>query len=101
MRSGDRRSAVRALPEVFATKAAWIKAQFEKLLWDPFRAFFFPMSNQEHEKDGHVVKKRTLTHQGGKFAASVHGRELHGYVPWAFNLPGPGFVDAWQFLTDE
>lgn len=90
-----------ATAEVFATKAARIKSQLEKLLWDPSRAFFFPMSNQEHEKDGHVVKKHTLTYQSGKFAGSVHGRELHGYVPWAFNLPSPGFEDAWQFLTDE
>ena len=86
---------------VFATKAARIKTQLEKLLWDPDREFFFPMSNQEHEKDGHVVKKHTLTYQTGKFAGSKHGRELHGYVPWAFNMPSPGFEDAWQFLTDE
>ena len=86
---------------VFATKAARIKTQLEKLLWDPQREFFFPMSNQEHEKDGHVVKKHTLTYQTGKFAGSKHGRELHGYVPWAFNMPSPGFEDAWQFLTDE
>lgn len=90
-----------AAAEAFAAKAARIKSQLEKLLWDPQRAFFFPMSNQEHEKDGHVVKKHTLTYQSGKFAGSMHGRELHGYVPWAFNLPGPGFEDAWQFLTDE
>lgn len=90
-----------ATAEVFAAKAARIKSQLEKLLWDPQREFFFPMSNQEHEKDGHVVKKHTLTYQSGKFAGSMNGRELHGYVPWAFNLPGPGFEDAWQFLTDE
>ncbi len=90
-----------ATAEAFAAKAARIKSQLEKLLWDPQREFFFPMSNQEHEKDGHVVKKHTLTYQSGKFAGSMHGRELHGYVPWAFNLPGPGFEDAWQFLTDE
>ena len=90
-----------ATAEVFATKAAGIKSQLEKLLWDPGRGFFFPMSNQEHEKDGHVVKKHTLTYQTGKFAGSMHGRELHGYVPWAFNMPSPGFEDAWQFLNDE
>jgi hypothetical protein len=32
-------------------------------------------------------------------AGNPHGRELHGYVPWYFNLPDPGFEDAWQFLT--
>ncbi len=90
-----------ATAEKYGTKAARIKSQIEKLLWDPEREFFFPMSNEEHEKDGHVVKKHTLTYQTGKFAGSMHGRELHGYVPWAFNLPGPGFEDAWQFLADE
>ena len=90
-----------ATAQAFTAKAARIKSRLEKLLWDPRRAFFFPMSNQEHEMDGHVVKKHTLTYQSGKFAGSMHGRELHGYVPWAFNLPGPGFEDAWQFLTNE
>lgn len=85
----------------FMVKAERIKGQIEKKLWDPKRQFFFPMSNQEHEKDGYVVKKHTLTYETGQFAGSAHGRELHGYVPWAFNLPGPGFEGAWQFLMDE
>ena len=87
--------------EKFRAKAARIKSQVEAKLWDPKRQFFFPMSNQEHEKDGHVVKKHTLTYESGQFAGSPHGRELHGYVPWAFNLPGAGFEGAWKFLVDE
>jgi hypothetical protein len=85
----------------FRGKAERIKSQLEKNLWDPKRDFFFPMSNQEHEKDGAVVKKHTLTYQSGKFAGNPHGRELHGYVPWAFNMPSPGFESAWKFLMDE
>ena len=85
----------------FTGKAERIKTSVQKNLWDPSRQFFFPMSNQEHEKDGHVVKKHTLTYETGRFAGSIHGRELHGYVPWAFNLPDPGFEDAWLFLMDE
>ena len=85
----------------FADKAARIKTNLQEKLWDSGRSFFFPMSNQRHEKDGHVVEKRTLTYQSGQFAGSPHGRELHGYVPWAFGLPDPGFEDAWQFLLDE
>ncbi len=73
--------------ERFRAKAARIRSQVEAELWDPKRQFFFPMSNQEHEKDGHVVKKHTLTYESGQFAGSPHGRELHGYVPWAFGLP--------------
>jgi hypothetical protein len=90
-----------ALAARFRGKADGIKSQLQQKLWDPSRAFFFPMSNQRHEKDGHVVEKHTLTYQTGRFAGSLHGRELHGYVPWAFNLPDPGFEDAWQFLMDE
>jgi len=85
----------------FTDKANRIKTAVETNLWDPDRQFFFPMSQQEHSKDGHVVKKHTLTYQSGQFAGSPHGRELHGYVPWAFNLPGPGFENAWQFLMDD
>lgn len=85
----------------FTASADLIKTQVEKNLWDPARKFFFPMSNQEHEKDGHVVKKHTLTYESGQFADSPHGRELHGYVPWAFNMPEAGFEDAWRFLMDE
>lgn len=86
------------LADRFEQEAAGVKKQVQEKLWDPERAFFFPMSNQEHEKDGHVVKKHTLTYQSGQFAGSPHGRELHGYVPWAFNMPDKGFEDAWQFL---
>jgi hypothetical protein len=87
-----------ALQKRFQDEADGVKAQVQEKLWDPERQFFFPMSNQEHEKDGHVVAKHTLTYQTGKFAGSPHGRELHGYVPWAFNMPDAGFEDAWQFL---
>jgi hypothetical protein len=90
-----------ATSEKFATKARGIKSSVQKNLWDPSRAFFFPMSNQRHEKDGHIVEKHTLTYETGQFAGSMHGRELHGYVPWAFNLPDPGFEDAWMFLMEE
>ena len=89
-----------ATAAAFRRKADGIKTQVQKHLWDPHRRFFFPMSNRRHEKDGHVVEKHTLTYQTGQFAGSPHGRELHGYVPWAFNLPDPGLEDAWKFLMD-
>lgn len=87
-----------ALQKRFQDEADGVKSQLQEKLWDPERQFFFPMSNQEHEKNGHVVKKHTLTYQTGQFAGSPHGRELHGYVPWAFNMLDAGFEDAWQFL---
>lgn len=96
-----------AIEREYAAAADGIKAAVEKNLWDPKRKFFFPMSNQEHEKlfPGDAapskVEKRTLTYQTGKFAGSEAGRELHGYVPWYFNMPSPGFEEAWKFLMDE
>jgi hypothetical protein len=77
-----------------------LKRKTQELLWDPKRQFFFPMSNQRHERDGHVVERHTLTYQSGQFAGSPAGRELHGYVPWAFRMPDPGYEAAWQYLMD-
>lgn len=87
----------------FETKAASLKANVEKLLWDPKREFFFPMSmRDETDKEGNVVKKHTLTYQSGQFAGSPHGRELHAYIPWQFNMLTPGKFDAaWKFLMDR
>ena len=93
--AGDDETAIR-----YQEKADGIKQQLQSLLWDPQRKFFFPMSNQRHERDGHVVEKHTLTYQTGQYAGSPHGRELHGYVPWAFHMPDPGFEAAWKFLMD-
>lgn len=95
-RNGDAATASK-----YAAKAERIKTNVQLLLWDPARDFFFPMSNQQHEKDGFVVKKHTLTYQTGKFAGSKHGREEHGYVPWAFQMLDSGFESAWKFLMDE
>jgi hypothetical protein len=87
--------------ERFSKRAKGIKQQVQERLWDPQRDFFFPMSaRDEQDKDGNVVKAHTLTYQSGKFSGSRNGRELHGYVPWAFNLPDAGFEDAWKYLMD-
>lgn len=94
--AGDPETAAR-----YRATADGIKQQVQKHLWDPQRQFFFPMSNQRHEKDGHIVEKHTLTYQTGRYAGSPHGRELHGYVPWAFNMLDAGFEAAWKFLMDE
>jgi len=95
-RAGDKATA-----QTYQAKAASLKANVQKLLWDPKREFFFPMSmRDESDAEGNIVKKHTLTYQSGKFAGSPHGREEHGYIPWQFNLPDPGFESAWKFLMD-
>jgi hypothetical protein len=95
--AGDEKTA-----EVYAKKAAGLKENVQKKLWDPKRNFFFPMAaRDEVDKDGHVVKAGSLTHQTGQFAGSEFGREEIGFVPWQFNLPDPGFESAWQFLMQR
>jgi hypothetical protein len=90
-----------ATAKIYETKATGLKEKLQKLLWDPEREFFFPMSmRDEEDKEGNVVKKHTLTYQSGKFAGDGHGREEHAYIPWQFNLPDPGYESAWKFLMD-
>ena len=86
----------------FHTKANNIKGQIQNKLWDPKRNFFFPMSSEKQiDKDGNVIEAHTLTYQSGKHAGNMHGRELHGYTPWLFNLPDKGYEKAWSYLMKE
>ncbi len=96
--SGDKTTA-----EKYRTKAAGLKVNLQKKLWDPKRQFFFPMSKQDEEVEGFKVKALTLTYQSGRHAGSEYGRELIGYVPWQFNMldPNKGFEAAWKKLLDQ
>lgn len=86
----------------YAGKAASLKKNVQSLLWDPKRDFFFPMSmRDESDLEGNTVLKNTLTYQSGKYAGDMHGREEHGFIPWQFNLPDPGYESAWKFLMDR
>jgi hypothetical protein len=94
--AGDKKTA-----EAYRQKAASLKENLQKKLWDPKRKFFFPMARRDEERDGIKVKAGSLTHQTGRFAGSEHGRELIGYVPWQFDLPDPGYEAAWKPLMDK
>ncbi len=89
--------------KAYREKAAGLKETVQKKLWDAKRQFFFPMSKQDEEADGHKVKALTLTYQSGKHAGSEYGRELIGYVPWQFSMPdaGKGYEAAWKKLLDK
>jgi hypothetical protein len=89
--------------EQFRAKADGLKRALQARLWDERREFFFPMSRDDEEHDGHKVKAHTLTYQSGEFVSDPHGRELIGYVPWQFGLPdrGKGFERAWKSLMDR
>ncbi|HEX3148231.1 MAG TPA: discoidin domain-containing protein [Gemmataceae bacterium] len=89
-----------ATADLYRKKAAALKDNVQKKLWDPKRQFFFPMAKRDEERDGFKVKAASLTYQTGQFAGNEHGRELIGYVPWQFNLPDPGYEAAWKPLMD-
>jgi hypothetical protein len=82
----------------YRAKAAALKENLQKKLWDPKRQFFLHMAKQNEEAGGHTVKALSLTYQTGKYAGDSHGRELIGYVPWQFGLPDAGFEAAWKPL---
>ena len=86
----------------YRKKAAGLKENVQKKLWDPKRQFFFPMSQRDEEAEGFKVKALSLTHQTGRHAGSAFGRELIGYVPWQFSMPdaGKGYEVAWRTVLD-
>jgi len=65
----------------FRQEAARIKQLVEGELWDQGTQFFKVLPRGENQKLADV-------------------RELHGYTPWYFNLPGEQFSVAWKQLTD-
>jgi hypothetical protein len=98
--AGDRTTA-----DQFRAKADQLKARLQTMLWDPRREFYLIRfkNDEANEKDfpGKPIRAGTLIYEDGPFAGSPEGRELSGYVPWAFNLPDPGFESAWKFLMDS
>jgi hypothetical protein len=84
----------------YKAKAAGLKENLQKKLWDPKRTFFLQMYKQDEVKDGDAIKALSLTYQTGKYAGNEHGREEIGYVPWQFNMPDAGYEAAWKYLMD-
>jgi predicted GH43/DUF377 family glycosyl hydrolase len=75
------RAGQQAVAERFLAKAAELKRLTEGKLWDPAAQFFkvLPRGEQTQLSDC---------------------RELHGYTPWYFNLPGADKSVAWKQLFD-
>jgi len=63
----------------YADKAAKLKSLIQSLLWDD-KAKFFKV----------LLEK-------GRFSDA---REAIGFIPWYFNLPNPGYEQAWAQLID-
>ena len=71
-----------SLEHVYKNKAEKLKQLVVSKLWDQKAAFF-----------------KTLPTDGDRL---VNVRELHGYIPWYFNLPNPEQSIAWkQILTED
>lgn len=73
-----------AIADQCRSKAAEIKKLVQEKLWDEKAGFF-----------------KVLPRIEGKPAEQLADvRELHGYVPWYFNLPDDKYAVAWQYLMD-
>jgi hypothetical protein len=90
-----------ATAQTYRAKAAALKENIQKKLWDKSRDFFFHLYKQDEQRDGYTVKAGSLTHQTGHYANCGFGREEIGFVPWQFNLPDAGCESAWKFLMDR
>jgi hypothetical protein len=96
-------AADKATADAYRNKAAGLKDNLQRKLWDPKRQFFFHMYQRDEVADGFTVKALSLTHQTGRHAGSAFGRELIGYVPWQFGMldAGMGYEAAWKKLMDR
>ena len=52
---------------------------------------------------GHFVDRYKVSNEYVRHWAPIRGRELVGYVPWAFDLPDddPRYAGAWRHLLDK
>lgn len=68
----------------FAAQAADLKANVQAKLWSTELEFF-----------------ATLDESGRFTPVDEPVREAVGYIPWYFNLPDPGYENAWQHINDS
>ncbi|WP_018626590.1 MGH1-like glycoside hydrolase domain-containing protein [Niabella aurantiaca] len=91
------------LAAVFSKKAAHLKQLLLTKLWDAKAGFFKTLPLSKEEFAGISVPERyrrsfsLFTGDAGQLADV---RELHGYTPWYFNIPGAQQSVAWKFLMD-
>jgi hypothetical protein len=71
-----------AVAASYAAKAAALKANMQKWLWDPSRQFFYDMARDDNPSH-----------------ALLSAREEIGFIPWMFDMPSPADSAAWAQLT--
>ena len=79
----------RAAAADYAARAEAIRARVEHDLWSPTLE--------------HFVDRYKATNEHVRYWEPIRGRELVGYVPWAFDLPADTSRDAaaWRHLLDR
>jgi hypothetical protein len=81
------------LEQCFLEKAQNLKRLVEELLWDEKAQFFktIPL----------MTKDMPVTSWDFRLLDPDHNvREQVGFIPWAYQLPGPGYERAWEQLID-
>jgi hypothetical protein len=75
--------------KLYADKAQAIKNTVETQLWS--------------KQFGHFIDRFKADNQYVHYWDPIRGRELVGYLPWAFNLPSdtPEFAASWTHLLDS
>ncbi len=74
----------------YAARAASLKANTQKELWDPARNFFF-----------HEMIHNSAQAYAQPEGTLLDGREEIGFVPWYFDLPDASYASAWAALLDK
>lgn len=70
----------------FAARAADLRKQVQSSLWQPAL--------------GHFADRYKVSNEHVRYWEPIRGRELVGYVPWAFGLPDddPRYAQSWKHL---
>ncbi|MFZ1941375.1 MAG: discoidin domain-containing protein [Terracidiphilus sp.] len=104
------------LADRFAQKAALLRRNTQRDLWDDERQFFVHRWRYDEYSEGDSQEQKSIRawsriwetnsdRNGGvgyqpQLHGAGHGRELTGYVPWRYGLPADEerFAAAWKFL---
>lgn len=72
----------------FRRRAAYMKGATQRLLW-----------NDQFE---HFTDRYRVNNEFVRYGEFIPGRELVGYVPWAYDLPDddPKYAQAWKHILD-
>lgn len=81
------------IDDIFSLKARKLKGLMQDKLWDKVNQFFkvIPISGKDDELYSLDFKNIDV----------CNVREQIGYIPWYFNIPNPGYENAWKQLMDE